>query len=483
MSCGDDTVRMEMGEDLKGVSTGATPEHICIVPRGDLTFVHSNYKRKRLMYMVAGFAVVVACMGVVAIQSDQIIVVPDPTVSDEEPSDSNTVSFKMDQPVPVKTMAEKPSGASRYTYNMQGGTCSQAMSQSGSTGQLCFDDGEVNALVPTVFLLGSQKCATSSLMDQMMFSYPSYNVRSCGMALLQCALLGDDTMCAPVDHSQECQFFDRYENFAGTHDCSEYYDCAAELLPQSDPFYRQSGRYSCDNSYVMVDYSPNYLAAYDVVDRVTQMYGEHAQAIRFIMVFRDPTDRVISYFKHFQSTTDINDFVRLGLQEVLSHETRCDDIQLSINGVGNHPAVPDDLAVTEHAVNAICAGAYIVHLKRWVAAHTPSQFLLLSFTEYIAQPGRTLAAIGDHLGIASKEVQQELIANISEAEHANDSAFHLARADPGINFELSDFWRAELDKFYASYTGELLEFAEGRGDASAGIKTAFKDAAGKPVLY
>jgi hypothetical protein len=63
-------------------------------------------------------------------------------------------------------------------------------------------------------------------------------------------------------------------------------------------------------------------------------------------------------------------------------------------------------------VNAICAGAYIVHLKRWVAAHTPSQFLLLSFTEYIAQPGRTLAAIGDHLGIASKEVQQELIANI-----------------------------------------------------------------------
>jgi hypothetical protein len=168
----------------------------------------------------------------------------------------------MDQPVPVKTMAEKPSGASRYTYNMQGGTCSQAISQT-STGQLCFDDGEANALVPTVFLLGSQKCSTSSLMDQMMFSYPSYNVRSCGSL--------DDV---DLIHSQECQFFDRYDNLAGTHDCSEeYYDCAAELLPQSDPFYRKSGRYSCDNSYVMVDYSPNYLAAYDVVDRVTQMYA------------------------------------------------------------------------------------------------------------------------------------------------------------------------------------------------------------------
>jgi hypothetical protein len=229
-----DLQNVEAGIHIKQQSrTVDVGESSSIVPGADSNIIYNNGRKNLVRALGIVMVLVVAAVGVVATSQGQVGVAAN--------------NYESDQ--------------SKFTLTPDTATCSEAYFYNEDK-NLCFDDGEMDALVPLAYLIGSQKCATSSLAVQMKDVFPRYAVRPCGSM--------DDHS---FKHTDERQYFDRYENFEGTQPCAKFFDCAANLEEESSPFYTESGSYSCDNSnYVMMDYSPNYLADFDTVWRVQRMY-------------------------------------------------------------------------------------------------------------------------------------------------------------------------------------------------------------------
>ena len=222
-----------------------------------------------------------------------------------------------------------------------------------------------------------------------------------------------------------------------------------------------------------MDYSPNYLTAFDTVARVQQTFSAPSLAsaeLRFIAILRDPIERAVSFFEHFQPSDDINEWVNSGLAQ-LNSSRACDSMVLSKS--------------TRRAEEAICAGAYVVHLRRWTAESAglkPSQFLLLSFSKYIEEPGLTMAAIAGHVGVANSAEQQQIAGEVTAAAKTNTAESHQASAPAGTNFELNAETRAALDTLFRPYTQELQEWAGRESSQQDGIRVPFTSTEG-PALF
>jgi hypothetical protein len=343
-------------------------------------------------------------------------------------------------------------------------SCSDAMALSENNGlcaTLSDDDATLKVLVPTVMILGGQKCATTSLAFQMQDTFPE--LRSCGHVSERTG-----------NSIPERHFFDENKLFDSPKkvlNCVKYWSGCHMNTPVSPSWLfgnsctQPAVPSSSIKASVGFDRTPNYFPDYYAAERMKALYGRHGEQLRFIVVFRDPSDRVRSYFTHFQPVLNINSWVRFGLAKV-KQVGGCDNVLL-----------PDESLYGKGAAIAICASTYVVHLQRWMDVFQANQFLSIPFTKYLDQPGKVLAAVGAHTGLASKHRQQQIIDEVKDPYHENTRATKLANAAKGFNDKMAADVKADLDKFFAPYNDKLLELV-----ASSGMKAAVSRI-GKPLLF
>jgi hypothetical protein len=500
---------------------------LCILPGQRVEEVGNGFAaRKKLL--AAGFATVLAALGATCVFA------------------LSSADFTSDIPDALDGDAPK-------------GTCEDEMQLTTDNG-LCYGlDSHEPVLVPTAMLLGSQKCATSSLSYHMLSEFPSlrycgkspdtterhffdtdhpkglwYNKwnenashkdrldikpANCGQYYHNCYTKSSVSIPGgtPYDEAHRGSWVNKNScnphgdfkpriaqqallKFYSVHDPSmtdkmighilwtEYDGKHKQLAKALLEKYGATVELEAPGVSIGLEYTPNYFQEYAPPERIRRMYGSYSQNIRFIQVFRDPVDRVHSYFTHFMPESNFNTWAKRTLASLKTgYPSGCWGVQL-----------PYDDDHTDRAlgkgITALCASAYVVHLKHWAASFDKNQFLLLSFTKYLEQPGRTLAAVGQHLGIASEKDQQNLIDNVKTPYETNTAESHEDERPNNFDDAISDEVREQLNAFFAPYNTELFKLVTKRSSGSEedDFKVAFTQWAGEgaeqpdarvPVLF
>jgi hypothetical protein len=318
-------------------------------------------------------------------------------------------------------------------------------------------EGKLYALVPTVFLLGCQKCASSSLSNQMMHVFPE---------LVNCG-------------SKERHFFDQTGNLFGLDNCTDLVSWRGNgsfTMPggisrvKSDWLFHPAckpkdtvtpniSKSLLSSEAIGIDSTPNNLfAAAKGPAAMRRMYGDSGQALKFLAILRDPADRLRSYFDHFQPELNFDHWANAALDTLAQNPTLCDD---QLTGAILSPTL--HASIQSKGVQSICHGIYVFQIRRWVGAFTPAQFLVMSFTAYLDDPSQALISIGSHLGLMSTARSAAISAQIEQPSDENTAADHAKTNKEGFNGTMTAALRTRLDAFYAPYFTELRQFLNTSG--------------------
>ena len=219
---------------------------------------------------------------------------------------------------------------------------------------------------PTTFVLGVQKCGTSTLAQMLRTSTEDLVFAS--------PLEGE-----PEWFWKEVHFFSvATREQKGVH---FYNDHFANTLPHSYSRY--------------IEATPNYF--YIGATPMQRAYGKKAFAtLRFILIVKDPVARFSSWWNHFR-----NDFVALFMKRIFSK-------QLELNGVSQKGAqqVSMHTFLSETVGNGIVDptvlsdGMYAIHLQKWLdAGAAPEQFEVVFLHELIRDSDATMARLFHFLEI------------------------------------------------------------------------------------
>lgn len=120
---------------------------------------------------------------------------------------------------------------------------------------------------PTVFILGCNKCGTTSITRQMQNAFKGRAMR---------VATGKRLEGEPVFYEKEKHFFDIDANFAKGFEwyLSHFPPCTAPAA-------------------VILDATPDYLRTPSVPQRLAQAYGEHRKELTFIVILRDPVRAMV----------------------------------------------------------------------------------------------------------------------------------------------------------------------------------------------
>jgi hypothetical protein len=140
------------------------------------------------------------------------------------------------------------------------------------------------ALVPQMFILGCQKCGSTSLYFDMSYGFPlELNKYTPGGGV---TTVNEAAQKSPkYALGKELHFFENNEHYSKG--CQEYLG----LMPNCPPKGYKSPA-------VVVDATPNYLFTTSVPGRVKAFYGPAASKLLFVILLREPGSRFLSYFKH-----------------------------------------------------------------------------------------------------------------------------------------------------------------------------------------
>lgn len=196
------------------------------------------------------------------------------------------------------------------------------------------------------FIIGAQKSATSTLHEILSFNK---NI-DCGL-------------------KKEPDFFSRTESYEKG--LSYYY----RNYTQSN----KSARLDSSQSYLSLEYVPN---------RINDTFGSHA---KFILVLRNPADRIESAFNHFKSkpkgeiSRSINeilpcDYVNMTRDDLLRYE-----VESVMDNMCKNIIIPrhDEWSRYCYPYNYIYNTCYEMHLKRYLAVFPKNKFLIVTFEDVI----------------------------------------------------------------------------------------------------
>jgi hypothetical protein len=124
--------------------------------------------------------------------------------------------------------------------------------------------------------------------------------------------------------------------------------------------------------------------------RIASLYGARSSLLRFVIMLRNPVDRVHSWFGHFHAFDKYKDNGYVSTN-ILNYN---DFLVDGLHGLGNSSCTNSTVSAKH---DAICKSIYVQLLKEWVQHFEPSQFLLLSFSDFVRDPQPALLAIADHL--------------------------------------------------------------------------------------
>jgi hypothetical protein len=235
-----------------------------------------------------------------------------------------------------------------------------------------------------------------------------------------------------------------------------FFFCDKDLLEQGCEFYIEQGQWrnnpvcgprskgNIHNKVVGLDSTPNYLSFCPLAPaRLAKFFSNtHKKLIRFVVILRHPTARLLSAYNHFHPKQPFEEWAREGLKQLRETNMRCEDLK--------------SFDATKSATGPICGGVYVNALRLWGAEFLPSQFLLVPFSSFVTDPRPTLKAVIAQLAYAGKPEDHVLstIDKIVHTEQKNGGHKH------GKKVKMSMSIKKELDSYYKPHTEDLKVYVE-----------------------
>jgi hypothetical protein len=351
----------------------------------------------------------------------------------------------------------------------------------------------VFTLLPTVFLLGAQKCASTSLAFQMVNLMPQLVIKD-GEKEQHYFDAGRSTYDAPgyalkLPNDPSVMLGCKNESTTWL-----FNDACASKDKRLDMHAPAGNGGACltaraeayTGPAIGFDATPGYLESAFALKNMANMYGESGSLLRFVVILRDPVDRLQSWFTHFQPAPVFETWARDMLGKIRGTGSLC-------MGVGVQQAQTDGcweiLGATDSALGgdsiakpmplttqmaAFEKGIYVWQLQRWAAMFGAEQFLIVSFMDYMSHANDTLLAIADHIGVLTPETRH-VLEEVDGPLDENSGSWRLTEETnlEGFNNTMSAELRSELSSFYAPYDSELLEFMNQSGMQTVGPHFAF----------
>jgi hypothetical protein len=180
---------------------------------------------------------------------------------------------------------------------------------------------------------------------------------------------------------------------------------------------------------------------------MARFYGKRmARHLRFVVILRDPKERLLSVYNHFHPQQDFQSWAMDGIKLLETGRQTCSDVLAS--EIMHDPK-------QNSSISAICRGNYVNGLRKWTGLFHPSQFLLVPFSSFAKTPKYVLKAILEHLNYEGFE-RKRLEAKIDEIKNARANNNATTHGKP--KSKVGDFTNKKLDRYYARYSAELRGF-------------------------
>lgn len=210
-------------------------------------------------------------------------------------------------------------------------------------------------ILPSVFILGAQKCASSSLWEDMVEHFHLAPAK---------ALISEGE---EEYNRKEPHFFESDANFEKG---SEWY---TRHFPHCNDL---------PGNTRTVDGTPNYMSSPDAAKRIKGIYQDRSQDLHFVVIVRDPAKRMEAGYWHFMAN-------HAGGFDQFVEKTE-DNARAWINGeTESEPWTP----------NPYHSSLYSKHLREYLKYFRPDQFTLITLQQYSSDPQGTLEFISKRSGI------------------------------------------------------------------------------------
>ncbi|KAJ1621670.1 P-loop containing nucleoside triphosphate hydrolase protein [Pavlovales sp. CCMP2436] len=183
--------------------------------------------------------------------------------------------------------------------------------------------------------------------------------------------------------------------------------------------------------------------------------------LRIILIVRNPIDRLWSYHGHFKNSEPVDDFVAT----VLTNTSRCasnQGIDPRSNGLFGALCVPE----------SVRGGLYAGQLAEWVGAFSAEQVALVSFHGYVGLPHRVLSDLGKFIGLPLITYRVRMLAKRKQGRARRELKAwpreqgdvkkqknpwrEAVRLNARDNAPMSQSSRNALESFYAPHNAWLL---------------------------
>jgi len=220
--------------------------------------------------------------------------------------------------------------------------------------------------LPKLFIIGEQKCGTSSL-----FSTLSDHLEVCENRLLD----GDRSL-------KELEFFDS--------------DASVPELLREFPRYLQHFS-QCPATQLRMDATPQYLSRNMTAQNIQEIYqslGQDLSELRFIIMVREPVNRVLSYYRH---RVRKHGWFNESLSEYVKERMDKYNDWLQTSSPGEF--------YTSKSSGIVKRGLYANSIGYWFTKFDPSQFMILSLKQLLTDTPKVMDAVHNFIGVSPRRAE------------------------------------------------------------------------------
>ena len=276
-----------------------------------------------------------------------------------------------------------------------------------------------NALLPSLFIIGSIKAGTTSLWSHL--------VDATGGAIMP----GQLTDKGDISRKEKDFFGDPNTWRRGRH----FYDriwprCPLRTSPPS----------------ITIDATPAYHVWHDAPKNMVTYFGvAPSRRLRFVWMMRDPVDKFWSYFWELKSYNGKMSSMDFGafLEPKLARVRECQSLDPSTPLWP--PSMPPPFA---NCAPHLDHGLYEPQMRRWLTYFEPSQILLVSFAGYARRPAVVLRDVLRHAGMPSA-ITAAAVARVRGKGKQNSKACGHGHLLPRYRDALVQLYRPFTERLYS----------------------------------
>eukprot|EP00466_Bigelowiella_natans_P003841 jgi/Bigna1/86828/estExt_fgenesh1_pg.C_140092 len=258
--------------------------------------------------------------------------------------------------------------------------------------------------MPTAYLLGGQKCGSTSIFDNLEH-WPA------------------EQLCPGKAIGNEAFFFKKEKHFF------DHFTTTADVMKNLGTYSKHYER--CNANSILIDGTPNYLCDTSIPKVMREVYEKldlDPNKIKFVAIFRNPVSRAVSNYEHGVRNS-WSEYINKTWENIVEEGFSVWEERLSITKDGDLP---------QTYCTPLEASLYDVQIKHWMKHFKPSQFLFMSFQQLKQNPQGVMDVIAAHLGLPQKK-------EFSRLPKANVGVY----SAPHIAADVLDFFKSHNEEFFA----------------------------------